>query len=152
MPSAATTLSAEQQEAWFALLHARSSLTAQIDSVLMERHRISFSSFEILCRLKEQEPQSLRTLASQLVSVSPTRASRLVQELIDAGRLRRDADQGDGRVSLISLTPEGRKWTEKAIRTFEAAVITYFVDPLDDDDIAALARIWSKLQAAQTQA
>ena len=78
----------------------------------MEKHRISFSAFEILCRLKEHEPQPVRTLASQLVSVSPTRASRLLQDLIDAGHLQRGADQGDGRVSLISFTKDGRKYVE----------------------------------------
>jgi DNA-binding MarR family transcriptional regulator len=50
-----------------------------------------------------------RVLAGQLVSVSPTRASRLMQDLIDDGYLQRDADQGDDRVSLISFTPEGRR-------------------------------------------
>jgi hypothetical protein len=34
-------------------------------------------------------------------------------------------------------------------RTFEEAELKYFIDPLDDEDIAAIARIWDKLQAAQ---
>lgn len=83
-----------QQDAWFALLFTHAAVTARIDAVLMDRHRISFSAFEILCRLKEREPQAIRSLASQLVSVSPTRASRLMQDLVDAGYLRRGADQG----------------------------------------------------------
>jgi DNA-binding IclR family transcriptional regulator len=58
----------------------------------MERHRISFATAEILCRLKDREPQPVGVLASQLVSVGPSRASRLVQDLIDAGYLQRGAD------------------------------------------------------------
>jgi DNA-binding IclR family transcriptional regulator len=50
------------------------------------------AALEILCQLKDREPQPVRALAAQLVSVSPTRASRLVQDLIDAGYLRRGAD------------------------------------------------------------
>ena len=50
----------------------------------------------------------MRALADKLVSVSPTRASRVVQELVDAGQLQRGADQGDGRRSLIGFTREGR--------------------------------------------
>ena len=83
---------------------------------------------------------------------SPTRASRLVQELIDAGHLRRGADQGDGRVSLITFTKSGRHFAEKVRRTFEDSVKKYFVDPLDDDDIAAITRIWAKLENAQRPA
>jgi DNA-binding MarR family transcriptional regulator len=137
-----------QQDAWFALLFTHAAVTGRIDAVLMDRHRISFSAFEILCRLKEHEPQPVRALAGQLVSVSPTRASRLMQDLVDGGYLQRGADQGDGRVSLISFTPEGRRYAGEVARTFEEQVRKYFVDPLDDEDIAAITRIWGKLRAA----
>jgi DNA-binding MarR family transcriptional regulator len=116
--------------------------------VLMAQHKISFSAFEILCWLLEIEPQSVRALASHLVSVSPTRASRLVQDLIDAGHLQRGADQGDGRVSLISFTDSGRRFAETVKDTFEGLIKKSFVDPLDDADIAAIIRIWAKLEGA----
>jgi DNA-binding MarR family transcriptional regulator len=148
--TAAEVITPEQRDGWFALLFAHSMVTDRIDRVLQDRHRISFSAYEILCRLQgDDEPQSVRTLADQLVSVSPTRASRLVQELVDAGHLKRGADQGDGRKSLISFTPGGRRYAEKVSRTFEEAVLQYFIDSLDDEDIAAITRIWEKLQAAR---
>ncbi len=139
-----------QEDAWFALLFAHATVTDRIDRELREAHRISFSATEILCRLHDEEPQSVRALADQLVSVSPTRASRLVQELVDAGHLRRGADQGDGRRSLISFTPEGRRYSEKVARTFEDAILRYFVEPLDAEDIEAIQRIWQKLKVAQS--
>ena len=101
-------LSQDQVKAWFALLFAHATVTGRMDAVLLEQYKLSFSAFEILCWLLETEPQSIRALSGQLVSVSPTRASRLVQDLIDAGHLQRGADQGDGRVSLISFTESGR--------------------------------------------
>ena len=141
-------LSQDQVKAWFALLFAHATVTGRMDAVLLEQHKLSFSAFEILCWLLETEPQSIRALSGELVSVSPTRASRLVQDLIDAGHLQRGADQGDGRVSLISFTESGRRFAETAKRSFEESVKKYFVDPLDDDDIAALTRIWAKLEHA----
>ena len=113
----AQVITSEQQDAWFALLFANATVTDRIDRELQEAHRISFSATEILCRLHDEEPQSVRALASQLVSVSPTRASRLVQELVDAGYLQRGSDQGDGRKSLISFTGKGRRYSEKVART-----------------------------------
>src|ERR1700760_222384 len=109
--ASAGIITQDQEDAWFALLGMHAAVTARIDAVLMERHRISFAAAEILCRLKDREPQPVRVLASRLVSVSPTRASRLVQDFIDAGYLRRGADQADGRISLISFTDEGRRYT-----------------------------------------
>src|SRR3954468_12520134 len=93
--TAAQRITPEQQETWFALLFTRASVTDRIDRDLQEQHGISFSATEILCRLHDEEPRSVRALADQLVSVSPTRASRLAQELVDAGYLQRGADQGD---------------------------------------------------------
>jgi DNA-binding MarR family transcriptional regulator len=147
--TAAKLITPEQEGAWFALLAAHGSVTDRIDRVLREQHRISFSATEILCRLHDEEPQSVRSLAGQLVSVSPTRASRLVQELVDAGYLKRGADQGDGRKSLISFTSEGRRYSKKVARTLEDAILRYLIEPLDEEDIEALTRIWGKLRAAQ---
>ncbi len=145
----AQVITPEQQDAWFALLFAHASITERIDRDLQQQHRISFSATEILCRLYDVEPQSVRSLAEQLVSVSPTRASRLVQELVDAGYLQRGADQGDGRKSLISLTGEGERYAVKVARTLEDAILRYFIEPLDQADIEAIARIWEKLRATQ---
>jgi DNA-binding MarR family transcriptional regulator len=145
----AQVITPQQQDAWFALLFAHATVTARIDRELQEAHRISFSATEILCRLHDEEPQSVRALADQLVSVSPTRASRLVQELVDAGYLQRGSDQGDGRKSLISFTSKGRRYSEKVARTLESAILKYFVEPLDDEDVQAIVRIWEKLRTAQ---
>jgi len=147
-PSKPQLISHDQVDGWWALLFTHATVTARIDAVLMERHRISFSTCEILCRLQDSEPQAVRALASQLASVSPTRASRLVQEQIDAGHLQRGADQGDGRVSLISLTKTGRQYADSLKRTLEESIKKFLVDPLDDEDIAALTRIWAKLEIA----
>jgi DNA-binding MarR family transcriptional regulator len=147
--TSAKLITPEQQDAWFALLFAHGSVTDRIDRELREQHRISFSATEILCRLHDEEPQSVRSLADQLVSVSPTRASRLVQELVDVGYLQRGADQGDGRKSLISFTSQGRRYSEKVARTLEDAILRYLIEPLDEEDIEAIVRIWQKLRAAQ---
>jgi DNA-binding MarR family transcriptional regulator len=148
--TAAKLITPEQEDAWFALLSAHASVTDRIDRELREQHRISFSATEILCRLHDEEPQSVRSLADQLVSVSPTRASRLVQELVDAGYLQRGADQGDGRKSLISFTSEGRRYSKKVARTLEDAILRYLIEPLDEEDIEAIVRISQKLRTAQS--
>jgi DNA-binding MarR family transcriptional regulator len=148
--TAAKVITPGQQDAWFALLFAHASVTDLVDRELRKKHDISFSATEILCRLHDEEPQSVRSLADQLVSVSPTRASRLVQELVDAGYLQRGADQGDGRKSLISFTAEGRRYSKKVAGTLEDAILRYLIEPLDDEDIAAIQRIWQKLRIAQS--
>jgi hypothetical protein len=45
-------ISHDQVDGWWALMFTHATVTARIDAVLMERHRISFSTCEILCRLQ----------------------------------------------------------------------------------------------------
>jgi len=71
-----------------------------------------------------------------------------VRDLIDGGYLQRGADQADGRISLISFTDKGRRYTAEAARTFEESAQKYLAGPLDGQDIAAITRIWGKLRAA----
>jgi DNA-binding MarR family transcriptional regulator len=150
-PSTEGLISPPQAEAMFGFLVSHATLTRRVDAVMMSRHKLSFSEFEVLCRVKDGEPISVRQVAEQLVSISRTRASRVVQDLIDRGYLRRSADQGDGRISLISFTAEGEAFAHQAAETFEEAVHRYFVAPLDDKDIAALNRIWAKLEDAEAR-
>jgi DNA-binding MarR family transcriptional regulator len=145
---ASPVISQAHLDGWFALVFAHAALTARVDAELMGRHHITFSAFEIFCRLLVTEPQPVRALGSKLISVSPTRASRIIQDHIDAGHLRRDADQGDGRISLVGFTDSGRRYAAAVNKTFEEAVKHNFVDLLDDADIAALKRIWQKIQNA----
>ena len=93
----------------------------------------------------------VREVASKLVSVSPSRASRLIQDLIDAGHLRRSAVQSDGRISLISLTAAGRRYAKSVQHTFADAAQRCFIEPLDDSDLDALCRIWQKLETRSVE-
>ena len=61
--TAARRITPEQRDTWFALLFTHALVTDRIDRDLQEQHRISFSATEILCRLHDEEPQSVRGLA-----------------------------------------------------------------------------------------
>ena len=64
-------LSPDQVNGWFALLFTHATVTGRIDAVLMDQHKISFSTVEILCWLMETEPQSVRGLANLSASARP---------------------------------------------------------------------------------
>ena len=93
------------------------------------------------------EPLGVTAVAAAL-DVDQPRASKLVAAAVDAGLLRRVADQDDGRRSHLALTPSGRErldavhsarqarfgaamadWTAAERETF-AALLTRFVTAL----------------------
>jgi DNA-binding MarR family transcriptional regulator len=140
-------LAPEQEQAWFGLLRAHSHVMRRVEADLAASHQLPFSTVEILCHLRiAPEPQSVNLLAGQLVSVSPTRASRLIQRLVDDGYVTRSSDQADGRVSLISLTPAGEQLALKVSDSLKDSIAEQFIAPLDEDDLAAMDRIWRKLK------
>jgi DNA-binding MarR family transcriptional regulator len=62
------------------------------------------------------------TGVADALGVDQPRASRLVAQAVDAGLVRRGADPGDGRRSLLTLTTRGRTVLAGAHRTRRAAV------------------------------
>lgn len=71
--------------------------------------------------LVHHDGPTLKELAETL-SVSETRASRLVEELVEAGHVRRDRDAGDRRHVRLSVTPASREAAEQLYRQRSGAL------------------------------
>lgn len=83
------------------------------------------------------------TDAAALLGVDQPRASRLAAQALAAGLLRREADQGDGRRSLLVLTTEGRE-VLSAISEFRQSVIAEATADWTAADRADLARLLTR--------
>ena len=142
-------LSGPAGEAWFGLLHAHAAVVRQVDAELLARQRISLSAFELLGRLATTADGALSVteLAGQ-VRISPSRVSRVVDELRRGGFLDRRACDSDARVSYVVITDAGRDLLAEASSTFEDAIGKHFLEALTEQDVAQLAAIWPKLLAA----
>jgi DNA-binding MarR family transcriptional regulator len=66
------------------------------------------SAYGILCRLVDEGPQRLGTLA-QAFGLDPSTITRQVQALEQAGLVARHPDPTDRRASLLDLSEEGRE-------------------------------------------
>jgi DNA-binding MarR family transcriptional regulator len=138
-------------EAWFGLLHTYAALVRKVDAELAAQHRLSLSAFELLVRLSSA-PQdgslSVTELARQVV-ISPSRVSRVVDELGRGGYVERRACSTDARVSYVAITEAGRDLLADASSTFDDAIRRHFLEPLDDAEVAQLGAIWEKLLSQQ---
>jgi DNA-binding MarR family transcriptional regulator len=68
---------------------------------------VDHAVFGLLDVLDEAGPATVTAIAEAL-TVDQPRASRLVARAVDAGLVRREADQRDGRRTVLVLTGEGR--------------------------------------------
>lgn len=75
--------------------------------------------FEVIDAIEAAEedgaPASVSSIAEAL-SIAQPRASKLVAEAVEAGLARREADQADGRRSLLALTDAGRALCDEVHR------------------------------------
>jgi DNA-binding MarR family transcriptional regulator len=66
------------------------------------------SAYGIMCRLADEGPQRLGSLA-QAFGLDPSTITRQVQALETAGLAQRATDAADRRASILDLTEEGRE-------------------------------------------
>lgn len=107
---------------------------------------LSDSVFELLDVVEagaaEGEPPTV-TEAAAILDVDQPRASRLAGQAVQAGLLRREADQRDGRRSLLVLTAEGRA-VLVAIHGFRRRAIAEATSEWDPAEREMFARLLSR--------
>jgi DNA-binding MarR family transcriptional regulator len=129
-------------EAFFSLLYLQANAVRPVDEALVAAHRTNLTGFELLARLARLDPDgaSVRYLADQVV-VSPSRVSRMADELVSRGLLERAASRQDGRVSLVRLTDAGREELGRMQETFERAAAEHVFDRLTPKQVKQLTQI-----------
>ena len=79
------------------------------------------------------------TVAERL-NIDPSRASRIVSEMVDQGFARRAASQADARRTIIELTPRGRAVVD-AVRTYKYLIMGDFLASWTSEDVSELVRL-----------
>lgn len=78
------------------------------------------------------------------IGVDQPRASRLVQQGVDRGYVRREADPDDARRTRIALTDEGRRLA-RGVRVERRQLLTNALSSFTDAERTELARLLNKL-------
>lgn len=99
------------------------------------------AAFKGLFHLYKQSMRA-RELAAEL-GADPSTVSRHVAQLVDLGLVRREADQHDGRASLLVITDAGRERVE-AMRTARRNALDQALGEWTTDEFETLARLLSR--------
>ena len=136
-------------ETWGALLKVHAALVPRLDRELVEAHGLPLTWYDVLLELNNAPGRRLTMgQLGSVAAVSRTRVSRVVDELIRAGLVRREPNPHDGRSAFAILTPAGRAALRKAAPTYVAAVHREFADHLTAHESEALAAALRKVLAA----
>ena len=106
---------------------------------------LSFSQFMVLEALYSKGDLSIGEVREAILSSVGT-ISLVVKNLEKMGYVKRKTDENDKRVSILSLTDEGRAVIEKVIPENEAMIYDYMKD-LSEEETATLLSLLKKLGA-----
>ena len=123
-------LSADEQEAWRAVVHLSQLLFRQLDRDL-NAYGLNRHDYEILVELSEAPGCRLRmTELADATSQSRSRLSHQISRMEDRGLVRRDDCEGDKRGTFAVLTAEGRAAIERVAPHHVENVRRHFIDRL----------------------
>lgn len=104
---------------------------------------IDLAQFDVLAAIEgpapefgELEGETMVSTVAERLNIDPSRASRLVSEMVDQGFARRAISQADARRSIIELTERG--WAVvKAVRAYKFLIMGDFLGQWDKAELEA---------------
>lgn len=101
-------MNSDAVRAWAAMLRIHALVLPRLDRVVLRSTGMSLKWYDVLLELHLAGDRLTMGELGDRVVLSRTRVSRLVDELVEAGLVERDANPDDGRSSFACLTDEGR--------------------------------------------
>lgn len=136
-------LSDRQQVVWRRWLAMWRMVDARIERDMQQYGGMPFAYYLVLAMLSEAPDRQLRmNRLSEIVGFSQSRLSHAVARLEDLGWVRRDQAEGDRRGQIATLTDAGFERLDKVAPLHAETVRATLFDPLTDDQLGELERIF----------
>jgi DNA-binding MarR family transcriptional regulator len=131
----------ESADAWGSILRVHAALVPRLDQRLQAEVGLSLTWYDVLLELNAAEDRRLRmSELGDRVVLSRTRVSRLVDELVRAGLVRREANPDDGRSAYAVMTSEGRRVFRRAAPIYLWAIEEEFATDVTTAELERLRR------------
>ncbi|CAN5597698.1 MarR family transcriptional regulator [soil metagenome] len=147
MSSEPTWLNADEKEAWTGLVSLVLLLPGRLEAPLQGAAGLTLFDYLTLSHISEAPERRLRmSELAYLANGSLSRLSNVVKRFEQRGWVSRSPDPDNGRYTVVSLTDAGYATVVAVAPIHVDAVRQFVLDPLNDADRRALARIAAKLQ------
>jgi DNA-binding MarR family transcriptional regulator len=137
-------------DAWRAFLNAHASAIDRIEQALAARGLPPLSWYDALWPLYRAPGRKLRMgeLAAQVVTISRSGLTRLVDRLAAADLVRREPTPDDRRGTVVAITREGSALIRKMWPVYAEEIRRSFVDVLGAEEAAMLGETLERVHAA----
>jgi DNA-binding MarR family transcriptional regulator len=137
-------------DAWRTFLNAHAAVLDRAERALSARGLPPLSWYDALWPLYRAPGRELRMgeLAAQVVTISRSGLTRLVDRLEGAGLVRREPSPGDRRGTVVAITREGSAVLRRMWPVYAAELRRSFVDVLEEQEAAAIRDALARVQRA----
>ena len=145
----ADPLTDTQQQAWRTFIESSWALHTHLEDELRAATGLSMNDYHVLVVLSEAPGRRLRMgeLAGRMW-FSPSRVTYQINSMVKRGLVRKQPCPEDGRGQEAVLTDEGMAALEAAAPLHLITVRDRFIDRLDPDELAVVARVFDKVGKA----
>lgn len=132
-------------KAWEALLRAHATLLRQLALEIAQQTGLTLGDFDVLAQLAAAGGQLRMTDLAERAFSSRSGLTRRVDRLEGEGLVRRTGADGDGRGVTVGLTEAGVTRLKEVTPVHLRGVSRYFIERLDDRELASLERALTKV-------
>jgi DNA-binding MarR family transcriptional regulator len=137
--------------AWAAFLRTHAAVVRRLEQVLETEQHLPIAWYDALLELNAAPDRRLRMQdLSDRVVLSRSRVSRVVDELVRAGLVRRDSDPSDGRAAFAVITDAGRAALRAAAPVYLRGIEEQFLQYLTPAEKRSIERALSKVLDGQS--
>jgi len=139
-------LSDTEQACWRAFIESSWALHNRLEDDMRAATGLSMSDYHVMVVLSEAPGRRIRMgeLAGRLV-FSPSRVTYQINSMVKRGLVRKQSCADDGRGQEAVLTDAGLAALVTAAPQHLTTVRESFIDDLEDDELAVIARVFGRL-------
>jgi DNA-binding MarR family transcriptional regulator len=135
----------EQLAAWRVFLECAFALIDILDAELQDERALTLRWYDVLVQLEEAGGSCRMTDLAGRILASKSFLTRVIDRMEEAGLVQRERPRDDRRVILVAITPAGLEALEAARAVHRRGIDEHFVQQLNERDVAALKRIFTKV-------
>lgn len=140
-------LSSQERRAWLTLVATHMQLMPTLEADLQLEGTVSFFEYQVLAMLSESDDALAMSELAARTNASLSRLSHVARKLESRGLMARTPSSEDARVTMAKITAEGTAEIERLAPHHVASVRARLLDSLDEQDLADLGRVGSKILA-----
>jgi DNA-binding MarR family transcriptional regulator len=147
-----TEIAETHLDAWRTFLNAHAAAIERVEQALATAGLAPLSWYDALWPLHRARGRKLRMgeLSAQVVTISRSGLTRLVDRLEAAGLVQREPSTDDRRGTVVGITREGSALIRRMWPTYAVEIERSFVEVLSQEEAAVLRDLLARVHAAAT--